>query len=304
MSYTILYRSMFVKLSNGKYIPMVETGDNNTYTATATGQKRSRDWQQWIIGKNYKGLAYTAEEIMGYVESVIDEEKREHVNKPKNIYKEDCNEYWTYDEIERNLGYFTCIAVSGRHCNDTSAQQVRNFFRRGMEQAVSFEADNLTLDLHWCSEYPNYEHRYVTSEQELMEAWQTLHAEGKKTIWIDFGGYAVERLWETHRHKAPAREKKQTVLTAQTLSRVMSYSDYEKIAKEGDRVLVMASDLTRTSIWSRKKVYTVVRTNDPDGTILRKHGGRNSVYFPRDSWSYGCLMAAILTDEEYKKLAA
>ena len=29
MSYSILYRSMFVKMSDGRFIPMMEMGDNN-----------------------------------------------------------------------------------------------------------------------------------------------------------------------------------------------------------------------------------------------------------------------------------
>ena len=46
MSYSILYRSMFVKMSNGKYIPMMEMGDNNVWDCSyGRGcAKRSRSW--------------------------------------------------------------------------------------------------------------------------------------------------------------------------------------------------------------------------------------------------------------------
>ena len=56
MSYTILYRSMFVKLSNGKYIPMMEMGDNNVYEPSyGKGKaKRVRDWSNVNLCKGKK----------------------------------------------------------------------------------------------------------------------------------------------------------------------------------------------------------------------------------------------------------
>ena len=74
MSYTIMYRSMFVKLSDGRFIPMVEMGDNNVRDWNG---RRSRLWQQWVIGKSFKTFpAYTKDEIMAEVECVINNEKK------------------------------------------------------------------------------------------------------------------------------------------------------------------------------------------------------------------------------------
>lgn len=204
MSYTILYRSMFVRLSDGRFIPMVEMGDNNVWEAG--NQRRARDWQQWHIGDRKAFPAYTKGEIMADVERMIDHEK-ERVGKPYASYenKEGC---YTEQEIEKNFGYYSCIAIEGRHCNDTSAQMVRNFFLKGFEQAVSFDEDSdLKMELHWCTEYPHYERRHVSTEHELLQTWEELK-EVKRDVWL--GYYCCANwLYEQHRKRAPKREKKE-----------------------------------------------------------------------------------------------
>lgn len=202
MSYTIMYRSMFVKLSDGRFIPMVEMGDNNVRDWNG---RRSRSWQQWVIGKSFKTFpAYTKDEIMAEVECVINNEKK-RVGQPYADYEHKEGVY-TEQEIEQHWGYYSCIAISGRHCNTTTAQQFRNFFLKGFEQAVTFDED-VTIDLHWCTEYPNWEHRYVHSEQELRQTWEELKSE-KRSIWLAYSGCA-DRLYEEHRRKVAPRVKKE-----------------------------------------------------------------------------------------------
>ena len=108
MSYTILYRSMFVKLRNNKYIPLVEIGSNNCYDSIG---KRTRSWQQWLIEGREKEYSFTREEIMQAIESWIEREKKCHVNKPKHGNN---TEYWTFKDIEKHFGYFGCCALYGR----------------------------------------------------------------------------------------------------------------------------------------------------------------------------------------------
>ncbi len=201
----ILYRSMFVKLSDGRFIPMVEIGDNNVWEIG--NQRRARDWQQWNFGNGKTFPAYTREEIITGVERMIDSEKVHRVGKPYADYERKEGVY-TEQEIERNWGYYSGIAIEGRHCNNTSAQQVRNFFLKGFEQAVSFDEDSdLKMELHWCTEYPNYERRKVCSEQELLQTWEECMEE-KRSIWLDY--YCCANwLYEQHRKRAPKREKKE-----------------------------------------------------------------------------------------------
>lgn len=199
-----MYRSMFVKLSDGRFIPIVEMGDNNTYEVLCNGhQRRSRSWQQWIIGEQYKTFpAYTKGEIMAEVERVINKEKK-RVGRPYADYEHKEGVY-TEQEIEKHWGYYSCIAVSGRHCNDTTAQQFRNCFLKGFEQAVTFD-ENVTIDVHWMTEYPHWEHRFVHSEQELRQMWEELKSE-KHDIWLAYSGCA-DRLYEKHRRKVAPRVK-------------------------------------------------------------------------------------------------
>lgn len=211
MSYTILYRSMFVKLSDGRFIPMVEMGDNNVYDVMWNGrQKRSRSWQQWVPGGKFKQYpVYTKEEIMAGVERMIDAEKY-RVGQPYAEYEHKEGVY-TEQEIEKRWGYYSGVAIEGQHCNDTSAQQVRNFFLKGFEQAVNFEEDaELKLELHctFYNEKPRRtERKRVKSEQELKAAWDEMKELGPD-VWFDFWGCS-EWLYEQHRKRAPKREKKE-----------------------------------------------------------------------------------------------
>lgn len=204
MSYTILYRSMFVKMSDGRFIPMVEMGDNNVWEAG--NQRRARSWQQWHIGDRKAFPAYTKSEIMAEVERMIGSEKR-RVGQPYADYenREGC---YTEQEIEKHWGYYSGIAVAGRHCNDTSAQQVRNFFLKGFDQAVSFDEDSdLCIELHWCTEYPHWERRRVSTEHELLQTWEEVK-EVKRDVWL--GYYCCANwLYTMHRKKTPKREKKE-----------------------------------------------------------------------------------------------
>ena len=193
-----MYRSMFVKMSDGKYIPLVEMGSNNVWECDL--RRRARSWQQLVIGKQYKTLAFSREEIMQYVESMIDVEK-ERVGKPYESYRHKEGVY-TEQEIEQEWGYFSAIAISGNgHCNYTTAQMWRNFMLKGFDQAVSFETDReLVLDLHYSTEYPHTEHRYVKSEEELLATWEELK-NIDRDIWVGYG-FCADSLWERHRKRA------------------------------------------------------------------------------------------------------
>ena len=56
MSYSILYRSMFVELSDGRFIPMMEMGDNNVWDCNyGRGRdRRSRSWSNINLVKGKK----------------------------------------------------------------------------------------------------------------------------------------------------------------------------------------------------------------------------------------------------------
>lgn len=209
MSYSILYRSMFVKLSDGRFIPLYESGDNNVYDVMWNGHhRRSRDWHQWAVNKMADYPAYTRDEIMASVERMIDGEKKHRVGYPYADYEQKQGVY-TAEEIEKNWGYYAGISVEGKTCSTTSAQMIRNFFRKGFEQAVSFVDDeDLKLELRctfWNEQPHRFEKRVVKSEEEFLKTWQEMSAWGP-TIWV--GYYLADRLYERHRTKASKREPK------------------------------------------------------------------------------------------------
>ncbi len=48
MSYSIFYRAMFLKMSDGTFIPMIESGDNNVWEVERN--RRAREWTacRWL----------------------------------------------------------------------------------------------------------------------------------------------------------------------------------------------------------------------------------------------------------------
>ena len=77
----------------------------------------------------------------------------------------------------------------------TTAQQVRNFFKRGLERAVPIE--EIGLDVHWCTEWPTYKHRLTNSEEELLAAIKE-GKDGNHLPWIGFSStWDAERILDS-----------------------------------------------------------------------------------------------------------
>lgn len=203
MSYTILYRAMFVKLSDNKYIPMVESGDNNVWEVG--NNRRARSWchARWITNSKTE-FAFTVDEIMKGVEDMIGRVKSQYVGKERPDYDSRHGEdVYTDKEIERRFGWFDGISVYGKGTTGTTAQQIRNFFKKGIEMAVSLEEIN--LDVHWSIKYPHYEHRYVSTEAELHTAFKE-GLDAGCDVWIGLSSSA-DYLYE-HKKKEIAKKRK------------------------------------------------------------------------------------------------
>ena len=175
MSYTILYRAMFVKLSGDKYIPMIESGDNNVWECD--NRRRARSWchARWIM-KSKTEYAFTADEIMKGVEAMIDSVKARYVGNERPDYDRRGEGVYTDKEIENRFGWFDGISVYSKGTTNTTAQQIRNFFKKGIVMAATL--DDIRLDVHWCPKYPNYEHRYVSTEEKLAAAFRKVWIQG------------------------------------------------------------------------------------------------------------------------------
>lgn len=117
MSYEILYRTLFVKIGEDMFIPMIEAGSSNVFDID---NKRARDWQayQHIAPKGYASeadmIAATMKESDGY--------KDRHEDYDPNSF-----------------GYFASLAIYGKSCGGTSLNSVINIIKNGCKNAIPIE---------------------------------------------------------------------------------------------------------------------------------------------------------------------
>lgn len=78
MSYEIVYAREFIKLSDGRIIPMILCGSNNCYETGRSGrERRSREWYPFFFGANINP-AFTVAELMQRVYSFVPSTYGEH----------------------------------------------------------------------------------------------------------------------------------------------------------------------------------------------------------------------------------
>lgn len=168
MSYTILYRSLFVKLRSGKYIPIIELGDNNVYEYN--NRRRARSWRNdnalYVMSNRHYDL--TADEIMACIEMMINKDKEKYVGRLTDLFDNECTTRYTEEDVESNYSYFSGLTLSSCGNKLASANQIRNFFNRAIENAV--DADEVDFVVSWRTDYPHCEHRYPSTEAELWAA--------------------------------------------------------------------------------------------------------------------------------------
>ena len=303
MSYSIYYKSMFVKLSDGRYIPMMEAGDSNTYD----GQKRCRDWQlrRPIMQEGearYEQYAWTEQEIKNDLEQYIDDVKQRNVNRAKNWGKE--NDYWTLKEIEQKFSYFSGMTIYGQG-GYTSAQQIRNFFRKGFERAIDMAAGLLEIT-YWKG--GEYYRDGIESEEHLARRYQELRSEGVKQIYFDYTIHGMLLYDQQDRKTKKPSARRQQGMGTMSISlrnaekepeRVMNYRDYEQEAKVGDRIILDGTGiLSGFANATRSRSYKVVGRND-NGLLLTQYGCSKRLYV---SDYYKDQKVGILTAQEFAAL--
>ena len=138
MSHTILYDRLFVKMPDGTFTALVLSGDNNVTTINPrTGREiRDREWTSWSFGTPKP--TYTEQEILDWLER----EWRFALSSAENRLKfhpEIWNGGDATDEARRRFGFYAAIAVKKHDCPTTTYGMFRNFFLKGMKQAVTLE---------------------------------------------------------------------------------------------------------------------------------------------------------------------
>ena len=168
MSYSIFYRAMFIKLTDGTYIPMIESGDNNVWESN---RRRARDWNscRWAFEtpERKKRYSLTEHEIMAGAKYLVNEKMSEYVGK-EAITSEDK---YTIDDINRDFSYFSAIKINGH--NLTSVQTFLNFFKSGFRNSVTFKElrdYNCNVRLSWWENTINRS-LSVSNEENLSIRW-------------------------------------------------------------------------------------------------------------------------------------
>ena len=140
MSYTILYRRLGLKTPSGKFIILVQAGDNNVYDVNPrTGREvRSRDWEAWTFGSGMPLVA--EEEISGWLDGL----KRRAQDaalldfQQQGLLPATCQDPDRTD-WKRHFGWYRGIALGGRSCRNTSFCAVKAFFGESVRKAVPLD---------------------------------------------------------------------------------------------------------------------------------------------------------------------
>ena len=200
MSYTILYRSMFAKVDENQYIPMIEIGDNNVYEGFGRYERRCRDWQNWRVPGFEKQLVLTRQEICEGVKNLIQSTTKRYVNQAAREWDNIPGPYWTYQDVYKQYGWLEAIAVAGKQTTGTTARMVQNFFMRWFEQAVDMRNINYwgKFPMRLCY-WEDCEKRcfYYDNLDEMLEDIE--RRDGLK-YWVEYLG-GVDNLWDSHRNR-------------------------------------------------------------------------------------------------------
>lgn len=132
MSYTILYRRLFIKLPSGRYLPLIQYGDNNVYDVNPFTRRevRSRSWEVCDLGQDGNFPAVTRSEIEAYLEK----QKQRAIDKAMLDLCEDDNPGRT--DWKLHFGWYQSVATEGRKPANTSYGAFRKFFLQGIENAI------------------------------------------------------------------------------------------------------------------------------------------------------------------------
>lgn len=211
MSYTIFYRAMFIKMSNGEYIPLIESGDNNVWDVDRN--RRSRKWAscRWLKESEAqrRRFSLTEEEILDIARKEIRSTVEEYNGKEPPF----GGTPYTEKQILENLGDFNTIKVYGR--KTTSATNFFNFIKSGIRNATTFKELSCGLRLSWYElsedkSSSSYCTDYAKDEEELARKWKQFQNRDI-TPWIELSEASADYAWERikKRTRRPHTERKE-----------------------------------------------------------------------------------------------
>lgn len=194
---------MFIKLSNGLYIPMIESGDNNVWDVDRN--RRSRDWSscRWLHESEEQRKLYALAErdILDAAQREIDKTLQYYVGREPAF----GGTPYTREDVLADLGFFNGIKISGH--STSTASQFLNFFKSGFRNAVTLEELRCGLRLSWYEEDGKWCTDYAKDEDELALKWSELLSKGT-TPWIGLLESQGDYGWQIVKARRPKVERK------------------------------------------------------------------------------------------------
>lgn len=182
MSYSILYRPMFLKVKENMFIPIYEGGDNNVWNYD--NKSRSRSWCN-IRLKGMENVYCTETELIDILNNI-----REEVIQLNEVYKKSCPGYYR-EYSDKQYGYFDSLSISGKIPLTTSWNDYLNFFKKGFQNAITFEEAKelrLTVRLSYYDLENNNNHfDYINTEEELFNMIDEIKNNSKYGAWVCYG---------------------------------------------------------------------------------------------------------------------
>ena len=133
MSYSILYKRLFIKLPSGRILPLIQAGDNNVYDVKPNGREvRSRDWEVWAICRENGRPSVTPGQIANWLDDELRHAEEGHARATQEGYGFGM-------DARKNFGYYRSVAISGRGTYGTTWGMFKNFFVEGVKKAIPLE---------------------------------------------------------------------------------------------------------------------------------------------------------------------
>ena len=132
MSYEIIYRKQFIKVSDTEFIPMLLMGSNNCYENRYNGKmRRERDWQNIKHISNNK-MYCTLEEMI----AVAEKDKQFRIERNEETLKQypDWEKY-----SDKNYGYFSSLSIGGNSTWNTTFGMYKGIITDGCKKAMTVE---------------------------------------------------------------------------------------------------------------------------------------------------------------------
>ena len=172
---------------------------------------------------------HTSADKSAVSENLINSVKNQYVGKVVEDYNGgDGVRTYTDKEIESRFGYYEGISIYGKSTHVTTANQIRNFFKKGIERAVPF--DKVKLTVRWCVKYPEYERRCPETEDEFFAAVKEGQDAGHQ-VWVSFDHFGnTEYLWEKMKRETTRKKVKVERTTGYVVT-----CDYRYLISAGSR---------------------------------------------------------------------